>query len=53
MLCHPNLFTIGILVYLIYVSDLPNAATNLVFVLHAGETNRFASGKDSDELNNI
>ena len=35
---------------LLYVNDLPNAATNLFSVLYADDTNMFASGKDTNNL---
>ena len=41
---------LGTLLFLLYVNDLPNAATNLFSVLYADDTNMFASGKDMNNL---
>ena len=41
---------LGPLLFLLYVNDLPNAATNLFSVLYADDTNMFASGKDMNNL---
>ena len=41
---------LGPLLFLLYVNDLPNAATNLFSVLYADDTNMFATGKDIDYL---
>ena len=41
---------LGPLLFLLYVNDLPNAATNLFSVLCADDTNMFASGKDTNNL---
>ena len=41
---------LGPLLFLIYVNDLPDAATNLFSVLYADDTNMFATGKDIDNL---
>ena len=39
---------LGPLLFLLYISDLPNAATNLFSVLYADAANMFASGKDTN-----
>ena len=41
---------LGPLLFLLYVNDLPNAATNLFSVFYADDTNMFATDKDIDYL---
>ena len=41
---------LGPLLFLLYVNDLPNAATSLFSALYADDTNMFASGNDTKSL---
>ena len=54
MLCGiPQGSTLGPLLFLIYINDLPNCSEKLCFKIFADDTNVFASGKDLKTLEHL
>ena len=49
----PQGSTLGPLLFLLYINDLPNCSENLTFRIFADDTNRFASARDLKNLKTL